>query len=131
MILLIFRTFINRPSTSWIDDYFDWADMSGCCKYFPSNNSFCPHSDPNDMCDNCIINKNYWNRPDTRSFSKFLPYFLQDNPDKDCSKAGHAAYSDVNLNTIYISYTKNTHSFMYCTFRPFFLTTIQLVLAIL
>jgi len=131
MIFLIFRTFINRPSTSWIDDYFDWADISGCCKYFPSNSSFCPHSDRNDVCDNCIINKNNWNRPDTESFSKFLPYFLQDSPDKDCSKAGHAAYSDVNLSKIYFSYTKNTNNFMHYTFRPFCLTTIQLVPAIL
>lgn len=96
LILLIFRTYINRPSTSWIDDYFDWTAISSCCKYFPSNNSFCPHSI--DICDSCTIIKNNWGRPNAQSFSKFLPYFLQDSPDKQCSKAGHAAYSDVKIN---------------------------------
>ncbi|VVC27074.1 Hypothetical protein CINCED_3A006385 [Cinara cedri] len=85
-------SYINRPSTSWIDDYFDWTALSSCCKYFPSNNSFCPHSD--EKCVSCNITKNHLNRPNAQSFSKYLPYFLQDNPDIQCSKAGHAAYSD-------------------------------------
>lgn len=98
-LLLFFRTYINRPSSSWIDDYFDWANIRGCCKYFPANGSFCPHGDRNEICLECDIVKNDWNRPDAKSFSTFLPYFLQDNPDKDCSKAGHAAYSDVKSQT--------------------------------
>lgn len=93
LILFLCRTYINRPSTSWIDDYFDWADLPGCCKYFPSDNSFCPHR--NEDCHSCTIVKNNLNRPNAQNFSKFLPYFLQDSPDKMCSKAGHAAYSDV------------------------------------
>ncbi|XP_015376879.1 PREDICTED: Niemann-Pick C1 protein, partial [Diuraphis noxia] len=84
-------TYINRPSTSWIDDYFDWTALSSCCKV-TQNNSFCPHS--NDDCTSCNIIKNEWGRPNVQDFAKFLPYFLKDNPDEKCSKAGHAAYSD-------------------------------------
>ncbi|XP_017854983.2 NPC intracellular cholesterol transporter 1 isoform X2 [Drosophila busckii] len=36
-------TYIARPASSWIDDYFDWSLSTGCCKYNPSNGSFCPH----------------------------------------------------------------------------------------
>ncbi|XP_016663110.1 NPC intracellular cholesterol transporter 1 isoform X2 [Acyrthosiphon pisum] len=84
-------TYINRPSTSWIDDYFDWSSLSSCCKV-TQNNSFCPHS--SEDCTSCNIIKNDWGRPDVQHFAKFLPYFLQDSPDQKCSKAGHAAYSD-------------------------------------
>lgn len=37
-------SYIARPASSWLDDYFDWADSSECCRYFETNNSFCPHS---------------------------------------------------------------------------------------
>lgn len=37
-------TYIARPSSSWIDDYFDWSASPACCKYFKNNGSFCPHS---------------------------------------------------------------------------------------
>lgn len=37
-------TYLARPASSWIDDYFDWSELSNCCKYFPNNGSFCPHS---------------------------------------------------------------------------------------
>ncbi|XP_060875869.1 NPC intracellular cholesterol transporter 1 homolog 1b-like isoform X2 [Metopolophium dirhodum] len=87
-------TYINRPSTSWIDDYFDWSSLSSCCKV-TQNNSFCPHSSEYiNNCTSCNIIKNDWGRPDVQHFAKFLPYFLQDSPDQKCSKAGHAAYSD-------------------------------------
>lgn len=36
-------TYIARPASSWIDDYFDWALSTSCCKFNPSNGSFCPH----------------------------------------------------------------------------------------
>lgn len=36
-------TYIARPASSWIDDYFDWALSTSCCKINPSNGSFCPH----------------------------------------------------------------------------------------
>ena len=31
-------------------------------------------------------------RPDPEFFMKFLPFFLEDIPNQNCPKAGHAAY---------------------------------------
>lgn len=36
-------TYIARPPSSWLDDFFDWSGSTECCKYFPNNGSFCPH----------------------------------------------------------------------------------------
>lgn len=37
-------TYIARPASSWIDDYFDWSASSACCSYNKKDGSFCPHS---------------------------------------------------------------------------------------
>lgn len=37
-------TYIARPSSSWIDDYFDWSAAPGCCMKQPDNGGFCPHT---------------------------------------------------------------------------------------
>lgn len=37
-------SYIARPPSSWIDDYFDWTGSAACCRYFPNNGSFCPHT---------------------------------------------------------------------------------------
>ncbi|XP_026472293.1 NPC intracellular cholesterol transporter 1-like isoform X5 [Ctenocephalides felis] len=85
-------SYIARPSSSWIDDYFDWAATPSCCKQYPGNSSFCPHQNEDD-CDSCTISfDTKTKRPIPSDFSTYLPYFLQDNPDEDCAKAGHAAY---------------------------------------
>ncbi|XP_075151532.1 Niemann-Pick type C-1a isoform X2 [Haematobia irritans] len=85
-------TYIARPASSWIDDYFDWTQASTCCKYHPDTGGFCPHQDSS--CESCIINRNNLHRPDEKDFGKYLPFFLQDNPDDYCAKAGHAAYGN-------------------------------------
>lgn len=36
-------TYIARPPSSWLDDYFDWTGSLDCCFYFANNGSFCPH----------------------------------------------------------------------------------------
>lgn len=53
-------------------------------------------------------------------FEKYLPFFLQDNPDEECVKAGHAAYGNAlrytsnNLNhtTVKASYFMAYHSIL-------------------
>ncbi|XP_065355610.1 NPC intracellular cholesterol transporter 1 isoform X2 [Calliphora vicina] len=85
-------TYIARPASNWIDDYFSWSQASSCCKYEPKTGGFCPHQDTS--CDSCVINRNNLRRPDDIDFGKYLPFFLQDNPDDSCAKAGHAAYGD-------------------------------------
>ncbi|XP_034472622.1 NPC intracellular cholesterol transporter 1 [Drosophila innubila] len=84
-------TYIARPASSWIDDYFDWTASTSCCKFHPDNGSFCPHEDT--TCSKCNISKNHLKRPDTHDFGEYLPFFLKDNPDDSCVKGGHAAYS--------------------------------------
>ncbi|KOC62540.1 Niemann-Pick C1 protein [Habropoda laboriosa] len=84
------RTYIAKPASSWLDDYIDWSQLSSCCKYFVSNSSFCPHTDT--TCANCNISRNNIGRPISSDFDKYVSFFLQDNPDDTCAKAGHGAY---------------------------------------
>ncbi|KAL6430199.1 hypothetical protein ACFW04_007740 [Cataglyphis niger] len=85
------RTYIAKPASSWMDDYIDWSGLPGCCKYFPANNSFCPHNDRGN-CLTCNITLNKYNRPVPMDFDKYVSFFLQDNPDETCAKGGHASY---------------------------------------
>ncbi|XP_076291600.1 Niemann-Pick type C-1a isoform X2 [Lasioglossum baleicum] len=85
------RTYIAKPASSWLDDYIDWTQFSSCCKYFVANNSFCPHSEFSNRCASCNINM-VNGRPSATDFEKYVSFFLQDNPDEMCAKAGHAAY---------------------------------------
>lgn len=43
-LFFLFRTYIAKPASSWMDDYVDWSGLPGCCRYFPANDSFCPHT---------------------------------------------------------------------------------------
>lgn len=36
-------SYVAKPSSSWLDDYFDWSAITSCCKV--KNGSFCPHTD--------------------------------------------------------------------------------------
>uniref|UniRef100_A0ABD2XPG3 SSD domain-containing protein n=1 Tax=Trichogramma kaykai TaxID=54128 RepID=A0ABD2XPG3_9HYME len=88
------QSYIAKPASSWIDDYLDWSRISGCCKYFPENGTFCPHEIGE--CGNCDIprDKRHKLRPNQMSFRHYMDYFLQDVPDFDCAKGGRAAYND-------------------------------------
>ncbi|CAB3230600.1 unnamed protein product [Arctia plantaginis] len=89
------ETYIAQPPNSWLDDFFDWSSLSSsCCKYFPSNSSFCPSENIGD-CKFCNISlKGEEKRPNASDFRHYVPFFLQDNPSPDagCVKGGHAAY---------------------------------------
>lgn len=91
-----------------------------CCKYFVSNNTFCPHtgirsklnflyyfaiyyseenenvyfifSGSSSYCSSCNITANNIGRPIPTDFDRYVSFFLQDNPDETCAKGGHAAY---------------------------------------
>ncbi|XP_066248348.1 NPC intracellular cholesterol transporter 1 isoform X3 [Euwallacea similis] len=83
-------TYIAKPSSSWLDDYFDWSAITSCCKKH-DNGSFCPHDDLS--CKQCNINLNSTTqRPSTTEFERYVSFFLRDNPDDQCAKGGHAAY---------------------------------------
>ncbi|XP_043277996.1 NPC intracellular cholesterol transporter 1 homolog 1b-like [Venturia canescens] len=87
------QSYLAKPGSSWLDDYFDWTSVQSCCKYFPNNGSFCPHDSAG--CLSCQIDKaNMSSRPTTESFRKYISYFVSDIPDAYCAKGGRAAYYD-------------------------------------
>ncbi|XP_030752069.1 NPC intracellular cholesterol transporter 1 isoform X3 [Sitophilus oryzae] len=94
-------TFIAKPSNSWLDDYFDWSVIDQCCKYNTTSGGFCPHNSDSEDCDECSISTNASiHRPIATDFDRYISFFLKDNPDEDCAKAGHAAYGQgVNYRT--------------------------------
>ncbi|XP_066140197.1 NPC intracellular cholesterol transporter 1 isoform X2 [Euwallacea fornicatus] len=84
------NTYIAKPSSSWLDDYFDWSAITSCCKKH-DDGSFCPHE--NSSCRQCNIGLNSTTqRPGTTEFERYVSFFLRDNPDDQCAKGGHAAY---------------------------------------
>ncbi|XP_044760492.1 NPC intracellular cholesterol transporter 1 isoform X1 [Coccinella septempunctata] len=84
-------TYIAKPSSSWLDDYLDWSESTGCCR-ITKNGGFCPHTKQR-SCKTCNITFNDLDkRPIPEDFSRYVSFFLKDNPDPDCAKAGHAAY---------------------------------------
>ncbi|XP_015603900.1 NPC intracellular cholesterol transporter 1 homolog 1b [Cephus cinctus] len=92
-------SYLSKAASSWIDDYLDWSTISGCCKYFPDNSSFCPHNIA--TCENCNITTNsLGTRPNALNFRTYIPYFVGDIPDEDCAKSGRASYLD-GLNYYY------------------------------
>ncbi|XP_025834125.1 NPC intracellular cholesterol transporter 1 isoform X2 [Agrilus planipennis] len=85
-------SYIARPSSSWIDDYFDWSSIKSCCKYNTTDGGFCPHN-AGGVCKPCNIEIGPpYNRPNSTGFDHYISFFLRDNPDESCAKAGHAAY---------------------------------------
>ena len=97
---MFYASQIALPPFSWIDDYLDWIDPSTtCCRTFPDG-SFCPANDKTSKnCSQCIPRKQAGMRPLEEQFRQFLPWFLNDNPNEDCAKGGHAAYNTaVKLN---------------------------------
>ncbi|XP_052898706.1 NPC intracellular cholesterol transporter 1 isoform X3 [Anopheles moucheti] len=82
-------SYLARPASSWLDDYIDWSTAPGCCKQW-TNGSFCPHQ--KSACGACNISLTPQKRPVEDSFRQYVSFFLEDNPDEACAKAGHAAY---------------------------------------
>ncbi|KAK9885215.1 hypothetical protein WA026_010720 [Henosepilachna vigintioctopunctata] len=83
-------TYIAKPSSSWLDDYIDWSESDLCCR-ISSDGEFCPHTKR--KCPLCnITHDSVDGRPVAEDFSRYVSFFLRDNPDPVCAKAGHAAY---------------------------------------
>lgn len=89
------RSYIATPASSWIDDFFDWSNATACCK-MKKNYTFCPHTDSS--CSPCIKNPLSGKRPMPEDFRRYISFFLHDNPDSDCAKAGHPSYGAVSNN---------------------------------
>lgn len=116
------ESYISRPSSSWIDDYMDWSSISSCCKYNTSSGGFCQHSSTSSECQKCnIVLQPKIFRPNVTGFEHYVSFFLQDNPDADCMKGGHAAYSQgvnyitnpkTQLSTVGASYFMAYHTIL-------------------
>lgn len=93
-------TYIARPASSWLDDYFDWSQIPDCChKKKDDSQGYCPRGGKN--CEECNISLAENQRPRSKEFKTYVSFFLQDNPDDRCAKGGHAAYSSaVNIDQI-------------------------------
>lgn len=54
-------------------------------------------------CSECVIHvDDKTKRPIPVDFEKYIPFFLQDNPDESCAKAGHAAYGQVCIISLFV-----------------------------
>ncbi|KAG5889119.1 hypothetical protein JTB14_034177 [Gonioctena quinquepunctata] len=86
-------TYLSAQASSWLDDFKEWGETEGCCKYFKSNGYFCPHTYGSDKCDSCHYDllKDKLTLPEY--FRRYLPHFLNDNPNPTCAKGGHASYA--------------------------------------
>ncbi|XP_030023820.2 NPC intracellular cholesterol transporter 1 homolog 1b-like [Manduca sexta] len=91
------KTYILRPSNSWIDDFVDWTSLTGiCCQYNTTDNTHCPSAILSPDCAFCSISRNEWSnglRPSVEAFQKYIPFFLQDEPSLSCNRGGLASYS--------------------------------------
>ncbi|XP_063779664.1 NPC intracellular cholesterol transporter 1 [Pseudophryne corroboree] len=88
-------TKIGYAPSSWLDDYFDWVKpQSTCCRVYNTTQQFCNASVVDPSCERCRPYTPAGKRkPVGEEFMKFLPMFLTDNPNPQCGKGGHAAYS--------------------------------------
>lgn len=75
-------TYLARPASSWIDDYFDWTTLDSCCKLEDTLAEPCSSTASEGVI-----------RPTTEEFERYLPAFLRSNPEPKCAKGGHASYA--------------------------------------
>jgi len=78
-------TYLARPASSWLDDYFDWTTLESCCE-LSSESGKLPVACSSNATDGVI-------RPTVEEFETYLPKFLISNPGPNCAKGGHAAYA--------------------------------------
>ncbi|XP_043226344.1 NPC intracellular cholesterol transporter 1-like [Amphibalanus amphitrite] len=104
------RTYVATAGSNWIDDYFDWciygynegvSNYAGCCWENMTGGAFCPsYTIDYSTCQPCAMTFNDdYSRPDQEAFSKYIDFFLNDNPGMNCPKGGHAAYHDAVVTT--------------------------------
>lgn len=91
-------SYLAIPSNSWVDDFIDWLNPgSRCCRlyqYGVNKGNFCPVNETRDLlCKPCLkLPNDSVLRPSVEEFNRFLPIFLGNRPDLQCSKGGLGAY---------------------------------------
>ncbi|MBN3319307.1 NPCL1 protein, partial [Atractosteus spatula] len=92
------ESYLAIPASSWVDDFIDWLNPgSRCCRLYtfgPQFGQFCPANESGLICMKRCMKPNATGvlRPNVEEFHKYLPYFLNDRPDLQCSKGGLGAY---------------------------------------
>ncbi|XP_015242874.1 PREDICTED: Niemann-Pick C1-like protein 1 [Cyprinodon variegatus] len=92
------RSYMAIPANSWVDDFIDWLNPgSRCCRLYtagPNVGEFCPANITGLNClKKCLPNpEDGVVRPNLTQFNRFLPEFLANRPDLQCSKGGLGAY---------------------------------------
>ncbi|KAM4578085.1 NPC1-like intracellular cholesterol transporter 1 [Fundulus diaphanus] len=92
------RSYMAIPANSWVDDFIDWLNPgSKCCRLYtlgPNAGNFCPANISALLCGKrCMpIPGDGVVRPTMEQFNRFLPDFLGNRPDLQCSKGGLGAY---------------------------------------
>ncbi|XP_061053540.1 NPC1-like intracellular cholesterol transporter 1 isoform X2 [Eubalaena glacialis] len=91
------ESYLAIPASSWVDDFIDWLSSSSCCRLYvfgPNKDNFCPSTVNSLAClKNCMRPTAGSVRPSVEQFHKYLPWFLNDEPNIKCPKGGLAAYS--------------------------------------
>ncbi|RVE68465.1 hypothetical protein OJAV_G00092070 [Oryzias javanicus] len=91
-------SYIAIPANSWVDDFIDWLNPgSRCCRLYtfgPNQGQFCPANISSLLCWDKCMNGSATSaiRPNVEEFHRFLPDFLGNRPDLQCSKGGLGAY---------------------------------------
>uniref|UniRef100_A0A3B3VTU7 NPC1 like intracellular cholesterol transporter 1 n=1 Tax=Poecilia latipinna TaxID=48699 RepID=A0A3B3VTU7_9TELE len=92
------RSYMAIPANSWVDDFIDWLNPgSKCCRLYtsgPNAGNFCPANITGLSClKKCLANPSDGVvRPTMEEFNRFLPDFLGNRPNLQCSKGGLGAY---------------------------------------
>ncbi|XP_013862667.1 Niemann-Pick C1-like protein 1 [Austrofundulus limnaeus] len=92
------RSYLAIPANSWVDDFIDWLNPgSRCCRLYtlgPNTGQFCPANISGFLCARKCLNPTADGvvRPTVDEFYRFLPDFLGNRPDLQCSKGGLGAY---------------------------------------
>ncbi|XP_057588201.1 NPC1-like intracellular cholesterol transporter 1 isoform X2 [Hippopotamus amphibius kiboko] len=98
------ESYLAIPASSWVDDFIDWMSSSSCCRLYasgPNKDEFCPSTVSSLACwKTCVSPTAGSGRPSVEQFYKYLPWFLNDEPNIKCPKGGLGAYStSVNLSS--------------------------------
>lgn len=88
---------MEAQSNSWMDDFNEWSTSDTCCKYWKDTKRFCPHNADGATNGCAPCNFDVMNMTKDDYFERYFSYFLNDNPDAFCAKAGHPSYAAVRI----------------------------------
>nr|CDS20424.1 Niemann Pick C1 protein [Echinococcus granulosus] len=87
---------IASPPMVWIDQYANWLQATDpsvhCCRVLRTDpNVYCNATDSTSDCVPCLAPDS--RLPEGETFNRFIPRFLEQNPDNNCPRGGKAAFA--------------------------------------